>query len=42
MAEVRLVGKKRRQSDLMQVLIFLRPKAFEKRKTLVSIICYEL
>jgi len=42
MTEVRLAEKKRGQSDLMQGLIFLCPKAFEKCKTFVSIICYEL
>jgi hypothetical protein len=41
-AEVRLVGKKWHQSDLMQVLKFPCPKAFEKCKTFVSIFCYEL
>jgi hypothetical protein len=37
MAELRLAGKKRRQSDLMQVLIYLCPKVFEECKTFVSV-----
>ena len=37
MAELRLAGKKRRQSDLMQVLVFMCPKVLEKCKTFVSV-----